>query len=139
MNQAVKKITDHLAQKPRTLFLIDSAGALLSALLLLAALRYFSPHIGMPKTVLKLLWSAAGCFFFYSACCFLLLRERWAVFIRIIGFANALYCVLTLALIFLHYKGLTPLGLAYFTGETALICALACIELQAAAKIKKIR
>lgn len=135
MDRGIKKLTHQLARKPRTLFLIDSLGALLTALFLFVILRHFSPYIGMPKTVLGLLCMTAACFFLYSAACFLLVKEKWAFFIRLISFANALYCLVNLILIGLHYKGITNLGLAYFAGETAIICALVYIEFHVSAKI----
>ncbi|TPG44185.1 hypothetical protein EAH81_06020 [Flavobacterium pectinovorum] len=135
MDRIINKLTDQLAQKPKTLFLIDSLGALLTAQFLFIILQNFSPYIGMPKTVLNLLWWAAVCFFFYSAFCFLFLKEKWAFFIRLVSIANALYCLLTLAFLFMHYKELTHLGLAYFIVETAIISVLVYIELKVSAKI----
>jgi hypothetical protein len=134
MNKAAIKLIHQLAKKPKMLFLLDSLGALLTAVLLLVILQNFSPSIGMPKTALTLLLSAAVCLFFYSAACFLLLKEKWGVFIRIISAANALYCLMTLLLLIVHYKQITYLGLAYFLGETAIILGLVCIELKTAAK-----
>ena len=135
MDRVIKELTDQLAKRPKTLFLIDSVGALLTALFLFVILRNFSPYIGMPKRVLNLLWPIAACFFFYSATCFLFLKEKWVFFIRIIIFANSLYCLLTLMILFMHYKQLTNLGLAYFSAEIAIIGGLIYIELQVSAKI----
>lgn len=135
MNSVIKKLTDQLTQKPKTLFLINSLGALLTALFLFVILRNFTPYIGMPKKVLNVLWPTAACFFFYSATCFILLKGKWTLFITIISFVNSLYCLLILILLFVYYKQLTNLGLAYFSLETAIICALVYIELQVLAKI----
>lgn len=134
-DRVIKKLTDQLVKKPKTLFLIDSLGALLTALLLFFVLRNFCPYIGMPEAVLNLLWPIAAYFFFYSAACFLFLKGKWAVFLRIISFANSLYCLLTLILLFIHYKQLTNLGLVYFSAETAIIGGLVYIEHQVLAKI----
>lgn len=135
MNKFTKKLTRQLAQNPKMLFLTDSIGALLSAAVLFLMLQNLSPFIGMPETALMLLLKTAACLFLYSAVCFLLLREKWGVFISIISAANALYCLLTLLFLILHYKELTCLGLVYFIGETALIIVLVYIELQTAAEI----
>lgn len=137
MHRVIKKLTDQLAEKPKILFLIDSMGALLSTLLLFVIQQHFISDIGIPKPVLSILWPIAACLFIYSAGCFLLLKGEWTFFIPIIVSANSLYCLLTLILLFLHYKGLTNLGLAYFSAETAVICTLVYIELLVSAKIQK--
>lgn len=132
MDRNFTKLTHQLAGKPRLLFLIDSMGALISALLLWILLQDFSPRTGMPQTALLLLLGAAGCLVLYSGACFLLLRGKWAFFIRIISAANSLYCLLTLSLVIMHHKNLAFFGAVYFSGETALILALAWIELKTA-------
>jgi hypothetical protein len=48
MIKAAKKLIHQLAKNPKMLFLIDSLGALLTAVLLLVILQNFSPCIGMP-------------------------------------------------------------------------------------------
>jgi hypothetical protein len=91
----------------------------------------------MPKTTLTYLSAIAACFCFYSAICFLILKENWIPFIRLISIANLLYCVLTMGLLITYYTQLTTLGSAYFLAEITLICVLVCIELTVARKIKK--
>lgn len=135
MNRIFEKLTRHLAKNPRRLFLIDSVGALLTAVLLCGVLSNLSPYIGMPKTTLDLLFSIAACFCFYSAACFLFLKAKWALYIRLISFANLLYCALTIAFLFIHYNKLTILDLMYFLAETAIICLLLYIELTVSGKI----
>ncbi|WP_269235518.1 hypothetical protein [Flavobacterium flavigenum] len=137
MNRIIEKLTNHLVKKPKTLFLIDSIGAFLTALLLFAVLQNLTKYFGMPKTTLTILWSIAAFFCLYSALCFLLLKEKWRIYIRIISFANLLYCVLILIFLFIHYEQITALGLIYFSTETAIICILVYVELNVAAKILK--
>jgi len=134
MNRALEKWTNQFVKKPKTLFLMDSIGAFLTALILFAVLRNFNHYFGMPKTILTLLLAIAVCLCMYSAACFLLLKEKWPLYIRIISFANLLYCVLTVILLFIYYEQLTALGLIYFLGETAIILLLVYIELRAATK-----
>ncbi len=135
MNRIFEKLTRHLAKNPRRLFLIDSVGALLTAVLLCGVLSNLSPYFGMPKTTLNLLFSIAACFCFYSAACFLLLKTKWRLYIRLISFANLLYCALTIAFLFIHYNKLTILDLMYFSAETAIICLLVYTELNVSGKI----
>ncbi|MFC0778638.1 hypothetical protein [Flavobacterium sp. HJSW_4] len=135
MNRIIKGLTNQLVKKPKTLFLIDSIGAFLTALLLFVVLRNLTEYFGMPKNTLTILWSTAACFWLYSAVCFLFLKRKWKLYIKIISFANLFYCMLTSAFLFIHHDELTALGLTYFLLEIAIICMLAYIELNVAAKI----
>jgi O-antigen/teichoic acid export membrane protein len=135
----IKKLTLLCAQNPKMLLLADTLGALLSALLLWALIQDFSPATGMPQSALSLLLTAAGCLLLYSGACFLLVKEKWAFFIRTLSAANCFYCLLALLMLIIHHKNLTFFGAVYFSGETALILALAWIELGTARIISKPR
>lgn len=91
----------------------------------------------MPEEVLNYLSFTAICFGTYSAACFLFLKQRWTPFIRLIGVANLLYCVFTIALLIQYYSLLTLLGILYFLIEMVIICVLGYVELNVARKIKK--
>jgi hypothetical protein len=90
MNSVFIKITNQLVRKPKMLFLIDSLGALLTALLL-GVLRNLEDYFVMPKTTLSFLSAIAACFCFYSAACFLLLNRKMDTFYK-----NNKCCQLTL-------------------------------------------
>lgn len=137
MNRIINKLINHLAEKPKTLFLIDSLGAMLTAFFLFVIMRTFEEYFRMPKTVLIYFSIIAGCFCIYSTACFLFLKRRWTPFIRLIGFANSFYCVLTIGLLIKYYPLLTRIGATYFLIEIVIICALSYVELNVATKIKK--
>jgi hypothetical protein len=133
----INNIIIQLTGKPRILFLVDSVGALLTTLSLFVVLRTFHELIGMPLSVLTYLSVLSACFCLYSAACFLFLKRHWVPFIRVIGIANLLYCVLTLTLVLVYYPQLTTLGVAYFLGEIMIVGILVFIELEVAKAIKK--
>lgn len=137
MNKTRKKFIRLLAEKPKTLFLIDGSGAFLTAFFLFAILRPFEEYVGMPKTVLTSLSAIAICFCAYSTACFLFLKKRWTPFIRLISCVNLFYCALTTSCIIAYYPLLTTTGIFYFCMEIAIICTLSFIELRVAAEIKK--
>lgn len=139
MKRIIKNIIIQLASKPRILFLVDSVGALLTTLSLIVVLRTFHELIGMPLSVLPYLSILSACFCIYSASCFLFLKQNWVPFIRIIGIANLLYCVLTMTLVLVYYPQLTAFGIAYFLGEIMIVGILVYIELHVATAIKKTR
>lgn len=125
----IKKLTSQLAKKPRALFLIDSIGALITALVLFTVLRNLHAYFGLPQSVITILFSIASCFCFYSATCLIFLKKKWMLFLRIISFANILYCFLTIVFLFIYHRGVTILGFTYFLTETAVIFTLAYVEL----------
>jgi hypothetical protein len=137
MNRIINNLINHLAEKQKTLFLIDSLGAILTAFFLFVIMRQFNGYFGMPKTVLTYLSLIAICFCIYSTTCFLFLKGRWTPFIRLIGIANLLYCALTIRLLIKNYSLLTIIGTTYFLIEIIIICVLSYVELRVATEIKK--
>ena len=137
MNTIINKLINHLIEKPKTLFLIDSLGAVLTGFILFVIMRQLNEYIGMPKTVLTYLSFIAICFCIYSTACFLFLKERWTPFIRLIGIANLLYCALTVGLLIKYHSLLTIIGTICFLIEIVIICGLSYLELNVATEIKK--
>lgn len=117
---------------PKKLFLVDSVGALLSAVMLGLVLASFESIFGMPPKVLYILAAIAGVFFIHSMRCYLTETENWRPRMKIIGMANLAYCCLTLVLVICLFQKLTVLGLAYFVIEIILVTALAMFELSIA-------
>ncbi len=120
--------------QPKQLFLIDSVGALISAIMLGLVLTTFEEWFGMPSRALYLLALLAGLFFLYSYSRYRINSERWRPYLKVIAIINLLYCFLTLNLVVYFYSSLTVLGLVYFVGEIVIILALAVIELKTAAR-----
>lgn len=117
-----------LTTKPKTIFLIDGLGAMLTAILLAFVLTNFEVYFGMPVNVLHCLAAVACVFMLYSLACYALLKSRWRSFLRIIMVANLLYCGLTIALVWYYYSRLTPLGIIYFLLECLVIISLVWLE-----------
>lgn len=120
------------AMNPQKLFLTDSLGALLSAMMLGLVLPRLEGVVGMPKQVLYWLASIAGIFFIHSLLCFLRKPVNWRPRLRIIALANLSYCCLTIGLILYWFPMLTVLGLAYFALEIMVVILLSLMELKAA-------
>ncbi len=117
--------------KPKQLFLLDAFGAALSAFFLGFVLVKYQVYIGMPENVLYILALIPCLFIIYDLLCYVLLKDNWRPYLRIIAYANLLYCDTTLILSIYHFKKLTTLGLTYFTVELLLIIALSMLELRA--------
>jgi len=132
MNKILKNIINYLAGRPKTLFLIDGLGAMLTAFLLFVVLRNFNEYFGMPKTILTYLSGIAACFCIYSTTCFFFLTRYWTAFISGISIANLLYCILTMGLLIIYYPQLTIIGTTYFLLEIAIIIGLIYVEFNVA-------
>lgn len=123
----------HHKLQPKTIFLIDGIGALLSAILLGLVLTRFESFFGLPKNVLYVLSGIAVLFSIYSLTNAVIKPDKSAPRLRFIAVANLLYCVLTVVLLIAFYQQLTVYDLLYFVGELLIILSLAYYELRAAA------
>ena len=119
---------------PKKLFLTDSSGAALSAFLLGVVLVRFENTFGMPREILYFLAITACFLAIYSLMSFLLIKENGKPYLKIIGYANLLYCGVTVGLIIYFNRVLTNWGLIYFLSEVAVIVTLAVVELKFASK-----
>jgi len=136
MQRIIKNLVNHLSEKPRTIFLIDSLGAILTAFSLFLIKWYFNPYFGIPNTALTYLSIIASIFCIYSISCFLLLKGHWALFIRIISFANLFYSFLILGLLIKYDTLLTTVATLYFLIEIVIIGILSYLELKMAKVIR---
>lgn len=134
----MKKLITYFSDKQKTLFLIDSIGAFMTAFSLFVVVRQFNEYFGMPKKELTYLSAIAGLFCIYSAACFSILKRGWAPYIRFIGIANIIYCALTMGLLIAYLPLLTIIGKSYFVIEIVIICILSYIELNVATRNKDI-
>lgn len=125
-----------LIANPKKLFLVDGFGGLFSALLLGVVLVYFKGSFGMSPSVLYPLSITACIFAAYSFTCYLLIKENPRTYLKVVAYANLLYCCVTLVLSLYFYNGLTSLGLLYFIAEIGVIITLAVVELKAAYNTK---
>ncbi|WP_421875961.1 hypothetical protein [Marinoscillum sp.] len=114
--------------KPKKLFLIDSAGAILSAFMLGVVLVRMEHIFGMPPEVLYTLSAVASLLFLYSFTCYWKVRENPRPFLQFIAIANFSYCIATLVLV-VHFIGeLSNYGIFYFAGEALVVMILTLVE-----------
>ena len=132
----IQKLINHFTEKQKTLFLIDGIGAIVTALSLFVIAQRFNDYFGMPKNTLTYLSVIAVSFCIYSISCSVSLKRNFTPFIRVIAFANIVYCVLIFGLIMNNYSILTLIGKTYFLIETLIIGFLSYIELSVAKRNK---
>lgn len=123
-------------KKVKNLFLIDGIGALVSAILLGVFLVKFEHLFGIPTRTLYLL-AAIPCFFvLYDLYSYLKIDKRVSLFLKIIAYANILYCILSLVLAICHMDKITILGWIYIIGEVLIILGIALFEIKVARQVE---
>ncbi len=125
--------------KPKTIFLIDGLGAILSAFLLGVVLIHYQELIGMPEKVLYFLAFIPCLFIIYSFSCFFFLRDNWRSYLKYIALANFLYCILSIAMMMVHRDSLTTLGYTYFVIEIIVVLIVVGVEYQVYKNMRTIK
>ena len=116
---------------PKTLFLIDGAGALLTALLVGIVLPRLT-EVGIPNGNLHLLSVAGLGLAFYSFSCHFWARNQASIALAFVAWANTAYCIITIALMYFFAQSLSALAWVYFVGELAIVGALVYVEFKTA-------
>lgn len=125
-------LIERLARSPRTLFLVDGVGALVTALTVGVVLPALGEYIGAPRPVLRALALTAAVFAAYSLTCAATQPTRWPGYLRGIALANAGYCLVTAAVLVRFAAALQLLDWLYFVGEIVVVGALVALELRVA-------
>lgn len=116
---------------PKTLFLIDGAGALLTALLVGVVLPRLT-EVGIPNENLHLLSVAGLGLAFYSFSCHFWVRKQASIALAFVAWANTAYCGITVALLYMFSQSLSALAWVYFVGELVVVGALVYVEFKTA-------
>ena len=103
---------------------LDSAGALISAIMLGVVLVYFKKYIGMPTGILYTLAGIALIFCLYSGISATVVKGDQRPFLLVIAIANFLYCGLTGILVLVFHRPLTHFGILYFVLEIIIVLML---------------
>lgn len=120
----------NLSSNPKKLFIIDSLGALVTAILIGIVLRMLEDIFGMPEKALNVLGAIAVGFFIYSMSCYFFVAKNWRTYLKLIASANLLYCCLSIAYVIYFYSSLTILGWIYFIVEIVIVGGLVWVELK---------
>jgi hypothetical protein len=130
----IEKIIQTININPKTLFIIDGTGAILSAFLLGVVLVRFSSFFGIPVPVFYLLAIFPVLFFLFDIYAYGSIQRHAATKLKIIALANFLYCLLSISVAAYHAEQLTIWAWAYIFIEIFIVIILAAIELAVAKK-----
>ncbi len=118
----------------KKLLLLDSIGALVSAISLGVLIPVLHSYFNFPMDVLYILAGIAVVFSVYSLLSYLFSGKKWRNYLRVIAIANLSYCVLTAGLMVKFLDDISMLAIAYFVGEILLVVSLAIWELKVASQ-----
>lgn len=130
-NHLIERVKTH----PRQLFLVDGAGALLSAFMLGVVLVAFQSYVGIPVSTLYVLAAVPVAFAIFDLVSYFQGAHRSGLLLRTIAVLNLLYCCLSLGFAYHHSVTVTLLGWVYILGEVAIVAALAFFELTVAGRL----
>lgn len=119
----------------KKIFILDGAGALLSALFLGVILPAGQSYFGIPLEVLRVLAIFPVGFALFDTSCYFASPKNDARNLRIIAGLNLVYCALSLWLAAYHWERLTYLGWLYMAGEVAIVLVIVRMELRIAARL----
>lgn len=125
----------NLNSKPRTLFIIDGLGALVSAFFIGFVLVKFQPFIGLSKSTLYFLAVFPIILIVYNVYFYFRNPIKVLFCLKIIAFLNLFYCFLSIAIILYNYNSITKLGLLYFGLEILMLILLIRLEFSVVHKI----
>lgn len=128
IQQAIEKIS----LNPRLLFLIDGAGAIVSAFLLGVVLVEWEGVFGIPPSALYCLAFFPALFAIYDVYNYRKKQGNVSWPLKIIATMNLMYCGLSMGLAIYHQKEITYYGWAYIIFEIIIVMALATLELRVA-------
>lgn len=122
---------------PKTLFLIDGVGALLSAFMLGVVLVKFENIFGIPHRTLYFLAILPCIFALYDIVGYITRKEYTDILLKGIAYINFLYCILSLGLAIYHFHKITWLGWAYLLIEISIVLVLSSIEFKTGVNLHK--
>lgn len=122
----------------KNIFLLDGAGAFLTAVFTGLVLPHFSQWIGLSKSILYYLAVIGSIYGAYSLGCYRFAVRNRPVMLFVIAWANLFYCLLA-TIIIVAVNGLTTLGRAYFAVEIIVILGLVVVEARVYQKTRERR
>ena len=124
-----------IQSNPKKLFLIDGAGALLSAFLLGVVLVRFESIFGIPSSTLYFLAALPVLFAAYDLYAYRTKNAKFAQLLKGIALINVMYCCLSIGFACYHTETITLFGWAYIIGEVLIVISLAILELRIAKRL----
>ena len=115
--------------EPKTIFLIDGIGALLSAIMLALVMVRYQNIFGIPQNMLYFLAIWPCVFAVYDCYCFINKTRDNSTRLRVIALLNLIYIILSFLMATKHQAEIHGWGWAYIVAEIIVLFVLVNIEL----------
>ena len=115
----------------KKILLLDSLGALLTAINLLA-IPLLESYTGIPRDIAIILVPLPILYSIFSLFSYKFGNDNWKSLLKMIAIANLIYCCLTLYVTWINFDTFKILGIIYFIVEILIIVVLAIFELKIA-------
>ena len=125
----LKRVIRFGTQHPRQLFLVDGAGAVLSALMLGVVLIRLESFFGVPPRMLLILATFPALFALYDLGCFVRNPRSPVTPLRIIGMLNLFYVLISVISMAYHAGSILLPGWISLISEVLIVTAIGFAEL----------
>jgi len=122
---------------PKSIFLIDALGAMVTIVLLRFVLVRFVSVLGIPISALYLLATIPCFFIVYDLISYFVHSSKTAALLSGIAFLNLMYCPVSIGLAFYHRAEITVLGWLYVLAEISIIMIIALYEWRVSNQIRQ--
>ena len=123
----IKKVASKFSN--RTIFLFDFCGALLTSLSYIAIYLFFKDNLGFSNYIVYVHLGLAIIYAVYSFTMYSIKPAKWQEFLKVIAFANLLFCGVAGKFFMAYYDNLTTLGKIYLAVEIIIVLQVALFEL----------
>ena len=113
----------------RTIFLFDFSGALITCLSYVAIYFYFKDDLGFSDYIVFVHLSLAVIYATYSFTMYCVKPKKWDEFLKVIAYANLLFCGVAIKFLISYFDNITTVGKVYLIGEITIVSLVALFEL----------
>lgn len=131
----LKKLFVKLEQDPKSIFIVDGIGALITAFSLGVVLMNLEGIFGIPKTTLRVLAIVPVLYVVYDCVSYFKAGKQVSYYLKGIAILNLMYCPLSIGLALYDGQRITLLGWTYLIIEVLVIFAIAIFELSLAKRL----
>ncbi len=130
---------DFFLKDPRKIFLLDSFGALVTAICIGVIMVQFNSLFNIPVKILYTLASIAVFLCIYSFSVFKIFPKKWPMLLKFLSQMNLAYCIITVLMLLTFRQSITAWSMAYFTCEIVIILILVSFEQRLVSRFKQVK
>lgn len=123
----LNKLTSFFSK--RSIFLFDFTGAVLTSLSYGLIYFYFMEELGFSNYIVFVFLGLAISYAAYSFTIYWVNPKKWVEFLKVIAYANLLFCGVAIKFLISYFDNITTIGKVYLVGEITIVSLVALFEL----------